>query len=179
MIEDFTLKRLTADHALKGFDCGDDDLNEFFHEDAKKYLDDLLAVTYVFEDGKRTAAFFSVLNDKITNEDAGKNHWFTKLVKKSKIPDRKRRSSYPAVKVGRFGVHKDLRGKGLGSEILDFIKGWFILNNKTGCRYITVNAYNCESVTGFYKKNGFEFLTSTDKEKKTRLMYFDLIRLRP
>ena len=67
---------------------------------------------------------------------------------------------------------------------------WFIEpNNKTGCRYLVVDAYNTEIPIAFYKKNGFDFIFSTetqemeyrniksDQQLRTRLMYYDLIRL--
>ena len=82
--------------------------------------------------------------------------------------------SYPSVKIGRFGVSKDLQGIGIGTNIIDFIKLYFLEDNKTGCRFLTVDAYN--DAIPFYKKNGFEFLTETD-DNPTQLMYFDLINL--
>ena len=54
----------------------------------------------------------------------------------------KRIKSYPAVKICRLGIDNSLRGKGIGSMLLDFIKYFFIENNKTGCRFLTVDAYN-------------------------------------
>ena len=48
----------------------------------------------------------------------------------------------------------------------------FIDNNRTGCKFITVDAY-AQSLD-FYVKNGFNFLTDQDIGKDTRLMYFDL-----
>lgn len=64
--------------------------------------------------------------------------------------------------------------KKVGSEMLDFIKGFFTNNNKTGCRFITVDAYNEPEILGFYRKNSFDFLTVKDEKDATRLMYFDL-----
>ncbi len=73
---------------------------------------------------------------------------------------------------------------------MDFIKSWFIdSNNKTGCRFVVVDAYNEKSPISYYLKNGFEFLFSSEEQEKqytglatddnlpTRLMFFDLIRL--
>lgn len=57
--------------------------------------------------------------------------------------------------------------------LLDFIKGYFIINNKTGCRFITVDAY--KSAVSFYEKNGFVALHNNDDDSFTRLMYFDLV----
>ena len=74
---------------------------------------------------------------------------------------------------------------------MDFIKSWFVDGkNKTGCRFIVVDAYNTEIPIRFYTRNGFEFLFSTEEQEKeftnlhtddfleTRLMHFDLIVLR-
>lgn len=48
-------------------------------------------------------------------------------------------------------------------------------NGKTGCRFVTVDAYN--AAVPFYEKNGFDFLTQKD-ENPTQLMFFDLINLK-
>ena len=40
--------RLTHDYAVKPFDCGNDDLNDFLMNDAKAYADHLLAVGDIF-----------------------------------------------------------------------------------------------------------------------------------
>ncbi len=56
-------------------------------------------------------------------------------------------------------------GQGVGSAVMDFIKSWFISPlNKTGCRYIIVDAVNNYKVLRYYKKNGFEFMFSSDEE---------------
>ena len=61
---------------------------------------------------------------------------------------------YPAVLIGRLGINVDFRHQGIGSELLDFIKSWFIdEENKTGCRFLIVDAYNCMVPLGFYQKN--------------------------
>jgi len=88
------------------------------------------------------------------------------------MPTGKQYSSYPAVKIGRLGVDIAYQRVGFGSQILDYIKGNFIINNKTGCQYITVDAY--EQSLNFYLKNGFRFLTSNDQGKDTRQMCFNL-----
>lgn len=54
------------------------------------------------------------------------------------------------------------------------IKYDFIHGNKTGCRFIVVDAYNKPEVIGFYSKNAFDFLTLENENDKTRLMFFDL-----
>ena len=65
--------------------------------------------------------------------------------------------------------------QGVGTKLMDIIKMQFIDRNKTGCRYLVVDAYNETGVTDFYERNGFQYLTNEDVEDKTRAMGFDLI----
>lgn len=117
---------------------------------------------------------------------------FRPYLKNRPIPNIKRNSQYPAVLVGQLAVFDSFAGKHIGDEILSFIKGWFIDPlNKTGCRYIIVDASNHQKVIDFYQRNGFKFIFENiadeieymklDLEpeyKRTRLMYFDLIILK-
>jgi GNAT superfamily N-acetyltransferase len=165
------LLRLELNHELKPFDCGDTkagkDLTDFFINQSKDHLKQLLAVTYVLESEDKTIAYYSVLNDKINRSKK-----MNKL-----IPNAKHYFTYPAVKIGRFGVYKDYQGKDIGTQLFDYIKVLFTTNNRTGCRFITVDAYNEPSVIKFYEKNGFTFLSLKDETEETRLMYFDLMSI--
>lgn len=169
------LIRLKSDHVFLPFDCGDGDLNDFFLNDSIPHLAKLLAVTYVIQSGTETVCFFSLLNDKITindvpQEERGK--W--RLTFRGKTG--KRYTSHPAMKIGRFGVSNSYRNKGIGTDVIRWIKELFITNNRTGCRFITVDAY-MDSLA-FYEKNGFKYMTESDANSTTtRHMYFDLIQL--
>ncbi len=68
------------------------------------------------------------------------------------------------------------RNESKTSAVLDYLKMSFTTGNKTGCRFLIVDAYNNEKVTNFYHKNGFRYLTGEDVGDTTRIMYFDLIR---
>ena len=46
------------------------------------------------------------------------------------------------------------------------------MDNKTGCRFLTVDAY--AGAVPFYLKNGFIPLNDEDADADTRLLYFDL-----
>ena len=166
--------RLTPDYQIKRFDCGDEDLNDYFHNASFEYLSKLLSVTYVIENDEDTIAFFSLSNDKIAQAQDNKATW--RQIKKM-FPRAKHRSDYPAVKIGRLGVSGKYSGKGIGTEILDFIKEMFITNNRTGCCFITVDAY--QQSEDFYIKNGFKRLNPTEKIKgdDTILMYYNLQEL--
>lgn len=154
------------------FDCGDPDLNEFFQEDSKANCGELLSVTYAWRQHGKTIAFFSVSNDAITSQDVENFNSFRRI-----LPNRKRYKTMPAVKIGRFAVHKDYKKQKYGSRIMDFIKIWFISGNKTGCRFVIVDALNKSDVLPFYENNGFSYLTEQDKNEHTRLMYFDLKKI--
>ena len=59
---------------------------------------------------------------------------------------------------------------------MTFIKDWFRHeDNKTGCRFIVVDAYNEERVLKYYDKNGFLPLYKTEEiEKQYYTMFFYL-----
>lgn len=159
--------RLRPDCNLESSDCADNDLNEFIRRDAKLYQNQLLAVSYVLEVGENTVGFFCVSNDRICKDDT--NKW--RKIKDS-VPHPKRRNSYPAVKIGRLAIDKKFQRDGFGQKMLEYIKYLFLENNKTGCRFLLVDAYS-QSVN-FYNKNGFIELSNDLPDKDTTLMYFDL-----
>ena len=163
--------QLSSDTDIKPFKCAEEDLNNFLFEDAKHFQKELMAVTYLIEDHELdfTVAYFSLLADKITFNPEEKSAW-NKLNRK--IPNSKRRKSYPALKIGRLAVNEEYAGTGIGTFILDSIKYAFTSVKRLGCRFITVDALN--SATAFYERNGFKFFTELDKEDETRLMFYDL-----
>ena len=170
---DFRIIRLEPTIDLSNFDCGDEDLNDFLISDALNYQGELLAVTYLLTDkNNRTVAFFSLSNDSLKDQDFEKWNSLSR-----KIPNRKRRKDYPAVKIVRLGVDISLKGQKIGTELVFFLKNWFTTENKTGCRFLLVDGYNKPNVINFYTSNEFSLLTEKDKNKKTRLMYFDLTRM--
>ena len=111
----------------KPFDCSDADLNGFLVEtstgtpNATFFAKELLAVTYVLEDTDtgKIAAYFSLLNDKVDREFADPKIW-NNLSRK--IPNAKRRSSYPALKIGRLAVSDDMKGQDIGTKIINYIQ---------------------------------------------------------
>ena len=170
------------------FSCGDEDLDDFFLFDAFKYERQLLTKSYFFRlrnDNSVIVCVFTLSNSSI---DARKlpNNRKRKLTEN--IPHEKSLSSYPAALIGRLGVNKQYGGKGIGTELLTFIKQWMLVpSNKTACRYLTLDAYNNERTLKFYEANGFKMIFSSEsqkkeyiglppeKELKTRFMYFDLM----
>lgn len=181
LLTDLSFNRISSDDELRPFDCGDNDLNDFFFDDVVNYSQELLTVTYTFEtrEPAEVIVFYSVLNDKISDDQAHSGKLPRGVYRR--IPNEKRRKSYPAVKVARLGVNSKYQGAGVGAYVLNFIKYSFTHGNKTGCRFITVDAYNKEKVISFYQQNGFKFLIETveDEKEDARLMYYDLINFQP
>ncbi len=166
--------RLSPGIIIGDFDCDDSDLNDFLYNDACDHLRQLLAVTYLLMDQDRIIAFFSVSNDSLISDPRlpGINKVWNRLTRE--IPNEKRRKSFPAVKLGRLGVIRSMQGKGLGTEIIGWMKMSFVTQNKTGCRFITVDAYNNPKALRFYENNEFQYFPVDDRKKDTRQMYYDL-----
>lgn len=168
----YSYQELTPESNLEAFKCVEDDLNEFLVDEAKDYETELLAKTYlvVNEENGDLIAYFSLLNDTVRLEDTEKS---TANRINRKIPNSKRRKHYPALKIGRLAVDTRYAGMGFGELILNTICTMFRRGNRTGCRFLTVDAL--ASATSFYQSKGdFRFFTEKDKEEDTRLMYYDL-----
>ncbi len=174
----YTIRKfLPETDAIKPFDCGQADLNGFLLEtdpntpNATLYDKEFLAVTYIAEDDKSHSilAYFSLLNDKIDRDFVNPTIW-NRLSRK--IPNAKRRSAYPSVKIGRFAVDRNGQRSGIGKELLLFIQTWYYKVRKTGCRYIMVDALRCAEP--FYTKCGFRRLSDPQEGDETVLLFFDL-----
>ena len=169
----FVIRKLSASERISYFNCGDSDLNDFIMNEASAYRKALLAVTYVFEERstKRVAAFFSLANDKVSLSDFESKTEFNRF-RRMRFVNKKRIKSYPAAKLCRLGVDESIKGQSIGTLLLKFIKSYFVVDNKTGCRFLTVDAY--ADAIPFYLKNGFVPLNKEDNSEDTRLLYFDL-----
>ena len=203
LLEECTLGILTQDvlDTSYPFTCGnDEDMDEFFREDAVDYTYFKMGKSYCFRldaDLKQIIACFTVSNDSLRIYDlpSSRKKAMWDITNREKMLSR-----YPGVLIGRLAVDIDYARRGIGSQILDFIKMWFDApDNKTACRFVIVDAKNEPEVLTFYQKNGFEYLFTTElqedlytkpvKDKaeenerrinprklKTRLMYFDLLK---
>lgn len=178
---------LSADNIITEFDCGNADLNDFFINDAMKYQEELLGQTYFFrlKEEKKIVAAFTLANDSIKVYNLPNAR---KKKVNEDIPAAKRMKSYPATLIGRLGVVSAFARKGIGSQVLDFIKSLCLLEDANKCRFVLVDAYNNPEALGLYKKNEFDFVFSTEEQEKeyyeqkyadgplrTRFMYFDLL----
>lgn len=174
--ERFRIRRLNPGDIIAEFDCADEDLNDFLLNEANLYRNALLSVTYVLEDKNTNeiAAYFSLSNDKISISDFESKTEFNRF-RKHKFVNEKRLRSYPAIKIGRLAIAKSVQHQSVGTYLLEFIEDYFIVDNKSGCRFVTVDAY--VDAIPFYIKNNYQFLNNDDEDKRTRVMYFDLASL--
>ena len=169
----YEMRKLDTSEKIESFDCGDTDLNDFILNESFLYREALLAVSYVLENkvNQRSVAYFSLANDRISLSDFENKTEFNRF-RKHRFVNEKRLKSYPAAKICRLGVDLSVKGQSIGSFLLNFIKSYFIIENKTGCRFLTVDAY--AAAVPFYMKNGFVPLNDEDVDSATRLLYFDL-----
>jgi GNAT superfamily N-acetyltransferase len=157
------------------FDCIDSDLNEYFQKDIALHRLELLSEVYILKEATMESelpvALVDLCNDSIRREKV-------KDIEDLKIfCSDKHYPSYPAVKITRFGVHHEFQNNNIGSFVLNMLKDFFVTDNRTACRFITVDAYNNDKVLCFYAKNYFQFFSNKDVNKETRSMFFDLKRL--
>jgi len=166
--------RLEEDTPISSFDCGDPDLNDFLQNDSKNYLKSMLAVTYLIKVEDEIAAYFCLAYDSLTRTTiltAEEKALWNKVGRK--IPNSKRRKTYPAVKIGRLAVNRKFSGLGLGTQMLLSVREMYMFEpHHAGCRFVTVDAYR--SALSFYERNDFKYLTTKDEDEDTRAMYFDL-----
>ena len=176
----YEMRKLDTSEKIESFDCGDTDLNDFILNESFLYREALLAVSYVLENkvNQRSVAYFSLANDRISLSDFENKTEFNRF-RKHRFVNEKRLKSYPAAKICRLGVDLSVKGQSIGSFLLNFIKSYFIIENKTGCRFLTVDAY--AAAVPFYMKNGFVPLNDEDvdcvhqtmPEAKLYLTHFD------
>lgn len=151
----YVVRKLVENEQVKSFNCGDADLNDFILNEA--------------------SAYFSLANDRISLADFHDKSAFNRF-RKHRFVNEKRLKSYPAAKICRLAVSNELQRQHIGDRIINFIKSYFLIDNRIGCRFLTVDAY-CGAVP-FYLKNGFIPLGEEEKESPTRLMFFELASLR-
>ena len=63
--------RLNEGETIASFDCGDEDLHDFIHNEAKLYRKALLAMSYgvLDETQSKVVGYFSLANDRISLGD--------------------------------------------------------------------------------------------------------------
>jgi len=189
LIGDCEMVVLSEEHIISGFDCGNADLNDFFNHDAIEYKRQMLSQTCFLlhkSSGSVVCAFsFSASSIKTADLPGSRR----KKVKEY-VPREKSLKSYPGILIGRLGVSTEFSGQGAGSQLLSIIKDFCLFNFPDFVRFLLVDAYNEPAVIGFYQKNQFTTVFSTEEQEKetyrqmpsdslqTRYMFYDLMQWR-
>jgi len=180
---------LSEEQIISDFDCGNADLNEFFNHDALEYTRQMLSRTYFFRhkcSGAVVCAFSFSASSIKTSELPGSRR---KKVKEY-VPREKSLKSYPGILIGRLGVANEFNGQGAGSQMIEVIKLYCLINFPDFVRYLLVDAYNEPAVIKFYQKSDFTLVFSTEEQEKetyrqspaeplqTRYMFYDMMQWR-
>lgn len=193
-VPELLTKKILED--CNSFSCGDKDMDEFFYKEALTYTHYRMGKSYCFrliDNPSEIVACFTVSNDSIRTFDLGsskKNRLWKEISNREK-----RLNRYPGILIGRLAVSSKYANQGFGSDVVRFIKEWFVSDdNKSGCRLAIVDAKNDPNVLSFYVRNNFKFLFKTETDEfnymhmhesnlenskfeslNTRLMYCDLL----
>jgi GNAT superfamily N-acetyltransferase len=131
-------------------------LQEFITEEALKYQEESLGVTYLLVHDKDPIAFITVSMACIEVEQLGG----LKRVQGVRVP-------YPALLVGRLAVDKKLRGMGVGSLLCKYAVGVATgISDIIGCRYVALHTNQARA--NFYTRDPLNFVVCS--QEKGRLL---------
>ena len=169
--ENCKIRHQHPDDIDREFTSGDYDLDDFWKNNSLNYSDQRLSTSYIVESYSEMVAYYAIANDRISIEDFTSKSSFNRFRKK--ITNLKKLRGYPAVKLCRLAVKETLKGQGIGSDIIKYLKYSLYMRAGAACRFLIVDAYR-KSVN-FYLKNGFHLINKEiDPNRHTVAMYFDL-----
>ena len=180
---------LSEGQLISNFDCGDEDLNDFFNCEALQYKRQMLSRTCFFrlKSSKKVVCAFSFSASSLKISDLPGSR--RKKVKEY-IPREKSLKSYPAILIGRLGVATEFNRQGIGSQLINAISTFCFDQFSDFVRFLLVDAYNDPAIVAFYQKNKFTPVFSTEEQEKeayqqtpeeilrTRYMFYDMIQWR-
>lgn len=159
----FSFSILESDTDLSGFECENQDLNEFLHEDAIRYQKDRLAVTRLIYFQDSFVGYFTLVSDSI---EVGAIHSGDGT---TEYPYKR----YPAMKIARLATDNRYQRRGVGrAMLLKTMQIAIDLSQYVGVRIITVDSK--PNSVEFYEKFGFR--KATRKNHDTISMYRDFHR---
>lgn len=173
-VEDFSI--------FDGFSCGHGGLDEFLFKYAEDNQNDLLFRVYSYSVNagdnsnfvpSEPVAFVSLCNN---SQDLELEDIESKGLNAPHIREFKYR--FPAVSIGHMGVHVAYQRKSIGTNILNLVKRIFAIDNKTGCRFINLQAINSPEVMKFYRFNDFEPTSLLNTLGEVVPMFCDLLRFK-
>lgn len=185
----FRFSRVEPGESLS-FSCGKPDLDNFFATARPDLERGLYIVSYklCLEAQSKPVSLVCIANDAIKNSQIN-----------PQPPQKWPFESHPSVRIAAFAVAEGYKDKGIGRAVITLLQSLFVLKNRTGCRYMTVDAYldsSTPAIKGrtlnFYKKYG-EFVNIPENPKAnpgkipkpkrnattdTAPLYYDLNRMK-
>ena len=152
------------------FTCGDEELDDYLHNDALSAQRANLAQTYVALNQSEIVGYITLAADFIWITDDEK----TQLALEQ-FPTAPR--NIPGIKIGRLASSTKYRGCGIGKTLV--WRAYQILNTLSpfaGCRVLTVDSYQNIDTLKFYTDLGFvhnHHPTYQGKRKSTVSLRFD------
>ncbi|MDE1861993.1 MAG: GNAT family N-acetyltransferase [Thaumarchaeota archaeon] len=120
------------------------EIHAFYYNDLRLYQESKLSTARFVKYKDEIVGYFTVSMNAIELDKLGKDEKV-----KGATPKK-----YPAMLIGRMGVDKKYRGRGIGSEILLFCRGLAIeTSHEIACRYVIL--HTTEARAHFYRRSGF------------------------
>lgn len=163
----YEIEKLTSNHDVSDFDCGDADIDRFL-KTAFERQEQYYSVTYVMisKENEDILAYATVANGVIKMADLDEDPFGD-----FSYPE------MPALLLGRLGRDKKYHGDGLGKIMVKYCIGLAHEISKTvGCRVVYVDSYI--SKVPLYEDLGFrkcsEELKEEDGDRNYVTLYYDL-----
>ena len=173
---DFTFKPTLTEYSssadVSGFDCGNDDINEFLHTtQVQKFHEYRLGHTRLAYNDESLAGFFTLAPYSFQSDafDGSEGDYTAKLQDEDGLPP-----AVPSRLLGQLGVDQSYQGQDLGKYLVRYIIAETVdLNNQIPFRFLVLHAH--EDVVSFYKQFGFvESNSGKDNSWENTIMFLDL-----
>jgi GNAT superfamily N-acetyltransferase len=140
----FRIEKLTRQHAVDGFECGQEALNRFLVRFALANQQANASQTYVGLADDAVIGFYTLTVGEVTFEEAPER--LTKGLARHPVP---------IMLLARLGVSLSMQGKGVGAGLLkDAMRRTIQAADIAGIRAFAVHAKD-EAASAFYKHFGF------------------------
>jgi GNAT superfamily N-acetyltransferase len=150
----FTLEPVGQDHELGAFECGNDELDRWLVEHARKATGQGTR-TYVVTDGDRVVGYFAIAPHTIDREML------------SKAQGRGAPHQIPAVLLAKLAIDRSVQRRGLGTELLIVALETIVeAARRVGGKVVVVDAIDDEAVV-FYERHDF-VATPSDPHRLVR-----------
>lgn len=147
----FKIERISEDHLLPEFDCGDENKNRFLTKFALQNSKGGFGRTYVAvrSGQKAVLGFYTISSSSVR---------FENIPSKQNLP----RYPIPSILIGKLAVDSSVKGQGLGTALMfDALKRVAEISEEIGIFLVEVKAVDAKAKQ-FYKRLGFLEMLDND-----------------